>query len=220
MPYESDPALQETVRLLTIISVMIGQSVAARKRARDEQMELVDENQRLKQELRDRFQPANLIGNSRPMQEIGELVCQVAPSDATVMLRGESGTGKELIADALHYNSQRANNNFVKVHVAALPETLIESELFGYEKGAFTGASTSKEGRFERANGGTIFLDEIGELSPIVQVKLLRVLQNREVERLGGDALIPINVRTLQQRTSTSKKPFQKASSERTYFTG
>jgi Nif-specific regulatory protein len=194
-PYESDPTLQETVRLLTIISVMIGQSVAARKRARDEQMELVDENQRLKQELRDRFQPANLIGNSRPMQEIGELVCQVAPSDATVMLRGESGTGKELIADALHYNSKRANNNFVKVHVAALPETLIESELFGYEKGAFTGASSSKEGRFERANGGTIFLDEIGELSPPVQVKLLRVLQNREVERLGGDAPISIDVR-------------------------
>ncbi len=194
-PYESDPVLQETVRLLSIIAVMIGQSVAARKRARDEQMQLVDENQRLKQELRERFQPANLIGNARPMQEIGELVRQVAPSDATVMLRGESGTGKELLADALHYNSLRANKNFVKVHIAALPETLIESELFGYEKGAFTGASGSKIGRFERANGGTIFLDEIGELSPAVQVKLLRVLQNREVERLGSDAPTPIDVR-------------------------
>ena len=158
-PYESDILLQETVRLLSIAAVMIGQSVSARKRARDEQMQLVDENQRLKQELKERFLPSNLIGNSRPMQEIGELVGQVAPSDATVMLRGESGTGKELIADALHYNSLRANKSFVKVHIAALPETLIESELFGYEKGAFTGASTSKEGRFERANGGTIFLD-------------------------------------------------------------
>jgi Nif-specific regulatory protein len=196
-PYESDILLQETVRLLSIAAVMIGQSVSARKRARDEQMQLVDENQRLKQELKERFLPSNLIGNSRPMQEIGELVGQVAPSDATVMLRGESGTGKELIADALHYNSLRANKSFVKVHIAALPETLIESELFGYEKGAFTGASTSKEGRFERANGGTIFLDEIGELSPAVQVKLLRVLQNREVERLGGSAPIPIDVRII-----------------------
>ena len=196
-PYESDILLQETVRLLSIAAVMIGQSVSARKRARDEQMQLVDENQRLKQELKERFLPSNLIGNSRPMQEIGELVGQVAPSDATVMLRGESGTGKELIADALHYNSLRSNKSFVKVHIAALPETLIESELFGYEKGAFTGASTSKEGRFERANGGTIFLDEIGELSPSVQVKLLRVLQNREVERLGGTAPIPIDVRII-----------------------
>lgn len=196
-PYESDVMLQETVRLLSIAAVMIGQSVSARKRARDEKMQLVDENQRLKQVLKERFLPSNLIGNSRPMQEIGELVGQVAPSDATVMLRGESGTGKELIADALHYNSLRANKSFVKVHIAALPETLIESELFGYEKGAFTGASTSKEGRFERANGGTIFLDEIGELSPSVQVKLLRVLQNREVERLGGNAPIPIDVRII-----------------------
>jgi len=196
-PYESDILLQETVRLLSIAAVMIGQSVAARKRTRDEKMQLVDENLRLKQELKERFLPSNLIGNSRPMQEIGELVGQVAPSNATVMLRGESGTGKELIADALHYNSLRANKSFVRVHIAALPETLIESELFGYEKGAFTGASSSKEGRFERANGGTIFLDEIGELSPAVQVKLLRVLQNREVERLGGDAPIPIDVRII-----------------------
>ena len=141
--------------------------------------------------------PANLIGNSRPMQEVCQLIGQVAPSDATVLLRGASGTGKELVADAIHYNSLRADKPFVKVHVAALPETLVESELFGHERGAYTGASTSKAGRFERARGGTIFLDEIGELSPGAQVKLLRVLQNREVERLGGRGPVPIDVRVV-----------------------
>jgi Nif-specific regulatory protein len=196
-PYENDLRLQETVRLLTIVTVMIGQSVAARQRARAEQDQLRNENQRLKKELQERFHPTNLIGNSRPMQEVGELIGQVAPSDATVMLRGESGTGKELVADALHYNSLRANKPFVKVHIASLPETLIESELFGHERGAYTGASASRPGRFERADGGTIFLDEIGELSPTVQIKLLRVLQNREVERLGGPGPIEVDVRVV-----------------------
>ena len=196
-PYENDARLQQTVRLLSIVAVMIGQSVAARQRARAEQNRLIDENQRLKEELRVRFHPTNLIGNSRPMQEIGELIGQVAPSDATVLLRGESGTGKELVADALHYNSLRANKPLIKVHVAALPETLIESELFGNERGAYTGATSSKAGRFERANGGTIFLDEIGELSPAVQIKLLRVLQNREVERLGGRGPRSVDVRVV-----------------------
>ena len=196
-PYESDGLLQENVRLLSIVAAMIGQAVAARKRASEEKFKLLDENQRLQKELRERFHPTNLIGNSRPMQEIGELIGQVASSNATVLLRGESGTGKELAADALHFNSLRANKPFIKVHIAALPETLVESELFGYERGAFTGASSSKAGRFERAHGGTIFLDEIGELSPAVQVKLLRVIQNREVDRLGGREPIPIDVRII-----------------------
>ena len=196
-PYENDLRLQETVRLLTIVTVMIGQSVAARQRARAEQDQLRNENQRLKKELQERFHPTNLIGNSRPMQKVGEQIGQVAPSDATVMLRGESGTGKELVADALHYNSLRANKPFVKVHIASLPETLVESELFGHERGAYTGASASRAGRFERADGGTIFLDEIGELSPTVQIKLLRVLQNREVERLGGRGPIEVDVRVV-----------------------
>ena len=196
-PYEDDALLQENVQLLSIVATMIGQAVAARKISRKEKTRLLDENQRLQNQLRERFQPANIIGNSRPMQALSDLVGQVAPSDATVLLRGESGTGKELVADALHYNSLRASKAFVKVHVAALPETLIESELFGYERGAFTGATSSKAGRFERANDGTIFLDEIGELSPPVQLNLLRVLQAREVERLGGSAPIPIEVRVI-----------------------
>ncbi len=194
-PYRDDDLLEKNVRLLSIVTTMISQAVATRKVARQEKTRLMDENQRLQKKLRERFHPANIIGNSRPMQEVCELVGQVAPSAATVLLRGESGTGKELVADALHYNSLRASEPFVKVHIAALPETLIESELFGHERGAFTGASASKAGRFERAHGGTIFLDEIGELSPAVQVKLLRVLQSQEVERLGGSAPIPIDVR-------------------------
>ncbi|MFA6110026.1 MAG: sigma 54-interacting transcriptional regulator [Candidatus Latescibacterota bacterium] len=196
-PYADDSLLQEQVKLLSIVAAMVGQAVISRRRAREERGQLLDENQRLQRELRERFHPANLVGNSRPMQELGELIGQVAASDATVLLRGESGTGKELVADAVHFNSLRAHKPLVKVHVAALPETLVEAELFGHEKGAFTGASGSKPGRFERAHGGTIFLDEIGELSPAVQVKLLRVIQQREVERLGGRAPIPVDLRII-----------------------
>ena len=213
IPYEDNESLQDTVRLLSIMSAMIGQSVAARQRARAEQTQLLDENLRLQNELRERFHPTNLIGNSRPMQEVCQLIGQVAPSDATVLLRGASGTGKELAADAIHYNSLRADKPFVKVHVAALPETLVESELFGHERGAYTGASTSKAGRFERASGGTIFLDEIGELSLGAQVKLLRVLQNREIERLGGRGPVPIDVRVV----AATHIDLEKAIAERTF---
>ena len=129
------------------------------------------------------------------MRQVYDQVSQVARSNATVLLRGESGTGKELIANSIHYNSLRSKRPFVKVNCAALPETLIESELFGYEKGAFTGASARKKGRFELADGGTLFLDEIGDLPPQTQVKLLRVIQEREFERLGGTETIKINVR-------------------------
>ena len=178
-PYETDTLLQENVRFLSIVAAMIGQAVAARNRSRVEKTRLLDENQRLQTQLRERFHPTNIIGNSRPMQELSDMVGKVAQSAATVLLRGESGTGKELVAAALHYNSLRAR------------------QPFGHEKGAFTGAEATVPGRFERAQHGTIFLDEIGELNPSVQVKLLRALQAREVERLGGREPIPVDVRVV-----------------------
>src|SRR5205814_4499278 len=148
-----------------------------------------------RQELRERYDCSNIIGRSGPTREMYEQVAQVAQTNTTVLIRGESGTGKELIAQAVHYNSLRAKKPFVKVSCAALPDTLIESELFGYEKGAFTGAETSKKGRFEMAEGGTLFLDEIGEINLATQVKLLRVLQAKEYERLGATRSLRANVR-------------------------
>ena len=144
------------------------------------------------------------------MRQVYEQVSQVARTNTTVLIRGESGTGKELIAHAIHYNSLRAKKPFVKVSCAALPETLIESELFGYEKGAFTGAQARKKGRFELAEGGTLFLDEIGDLDPQTQVKLLRVLQEREFERLGGTETIKVNVRLI----AATNKDLEKAIAE------
>ncbi len=140
-------------------------------------------------------QPTSFIGRSKPMRKVFEAIGQVARSQATVLLRGESGTGKELVASAVHQGSDRAHRPFVKVNIAALPDTLVESELFGHERGAFTGASHQRKGRFEQAHGGTLFLDEIGDLSPASQVKLLRVLQEGELQRVGGDATVQVDVR-------------------------
>ena len=131
------------------------------------------------------------------MKEVYRFLSRVAPTDATVLVGGESGTGKELVARAIHRNSPRANRPFVTINCAAIPEGLLESELFGYERGAFTGASGQKKGRLELADGGVVFLDEIGELAPALQVKLLRVLQEREFERLGGSRPIPIDIRLI-----------------------
>jgi DNA-binding NtrC family response regulator len=141
--------------------------------------------------------PSEMVGQSAPMKEVYALVSRVAPTSSTVLIRGESGTGKELVARAVHDQSKRKGKPFIKVICAALPETLIESELFGYEKGAFTGAAATKPGRFELAEGGTIFLDEIGELTPATQVKLLRVLQDRQFERIGGTQTLRADVRVL-----------------------
>ncbi|NWF56114.1 MAG: sigma-54-dependent Fis family transcriptional regulator [Syntrophaceae bacterium] len=160
-----------------------------------EKQSLVLENRLLQERIKDFQKVDKIVGRSPAMRHIMEIVAQVAPSSATVLIQGESGTGKEVIGQAIHDLSPRAKNPFIKVSCAALPETLLEAELFGYERGAFTGAISRKEGRFELANGGTLFLDEIGEVSPTVQVKLLRVLQVGEFERLGGTKTIRADVR-------------------------
>ena len=158
---------------------------------------IINENRELREALRERHRIEGIIGESGQMLEVLSLVRRVAPSEATVLIRGESGTGKELIANAIHFASPRASGPLVKVNCAALPETLLESELFGHEKGAFTGAIGSRQGRFELANGGTIFLDEIGDLPLHLQAKLLRVLQEREYEKVGSSHPVKVNVRII-----------------------
>jgi DNA-binding NtrC family response regulator len=158
---------------------------------------IINENRELREALQERHRIEGIIGESGQMLEVLSLVRRVAPSEATVLIRGESGTGKELIANAIHFGSPRARGPLVKVNCAALPETLLESELFGHEKGAFTGALTSRQGRFELANNGTIFLDEIGDLPLHLQAKLLRVIQEREYERVGSSHSVKVNVRIL-----------------------
>ena len=162
-----------------------------------ERYRIINENRELREALQERHRIEGIIGESGPMLEVLSLVRRVAPSEATVLIRGESGTGKELIAKAIHFGSPRARGPLVKVNCAALPEALLESELFGHEKGAFTGALTSRQGRFELANGGTIFLDEIGDLPLHLQAKLLRVLQEREYEKVGSSRSVKVNVRIL-----------------------
>lgn len=162
-----------------------------------EHIHLRIENHELKQKLRDEFDWQNIIGTSPPMRALIDMVAMVAPSEATVLITGESGTGKELIARSIHFNSRRSASPLVIVNCAALAETLLESELFGHEKGAFTGADKRREGRFRQADGGTLFLDEIGETSPAMQAKLLRVIQEREFQRVGGDETLSVDVRIL-----------------------
>jgi len=162
-----------------------------------EHVRLKEENQSLKETLGRRFDRQNIIGNSEPMIRLLETVAQAAPTEATVLISGESGTGKELIAGAIHFNSRRKDGPFVKINCAAITETLLESELFGHEKGAFTGADRRKEGRFVQADSGSLFMDEVSEMSQTMQAKLLRVLQEREITRVGGEAVIRIDVRLI-----------------------
>jgi len=178
---------------LQLMAAVAGISAVALDNARRLQW-LEQENQRLSTEMR---QEQSLVGEGTRMKEIFQFLARVGPSDSTVLIEGESGTGKELVARALHRNSARNNKAFVAINCAAIPETLLETDLFGHEKGAFTGAATQKKGRFEVADGGVIFLDEIGELAPALQVKLLRVLQEREFERVGGTHPIKIDVRVI-----------------------
>jgi Nif-specific regulatory protein len=195
--FAKDRSYERETKFLGIVASMIGQALRVNKLVETERQRLMSENSQLRQELRERYEFRNIIGNSRQMRQIYEQVAKVAPSTTTVLVRGESGTGKEMVAHAIHYNSPRADKPFIKVSCGALPEGLIESELFGYEPGAFTDARSQKKGRFELANNGTLFLDEVGELSQSTQVKLLRALQEREFERLGGVHPIKVNVRLI-----------------------
>jgi len=189
-------------RLLSLIANAIAHTVHFHRLAQEKLWALQRENERLQQQLQTSLRPPNMIGNSDAMRSVYRHIEQVANSVTTVLIRGESGVGKELIARAIHEQSPREGKAFVKFNCAALPESIIESELFGHEKGAFTGAMAMRKGRFEVANGGTIFLDEIGDVSPATQVKLLRVLQEREFERVGGHTPIKADVRIL---TATSR---------------
>jgi Nif-specific regulatory protein len=186
---------QRIIAFLSVVGAMIAQAMKVHQLVEADRQRLAEENRHLRDELNERYGLDNIVGRSRPMQDLYSQVAQVAKTSTTVLLRGESGTGKELIAHAIHYNSARAKKPFIKVSCAALPHDLIESELFGYEKGAFTGAHAAKKGRFELADGGTLFLDEIGELTLATQVKLLRALQSREFERLGGTQTIQADLR-------------------------
>jgi len=190
-------SFEEDVRVLTILASLIGQAVNLQQRVAHEREGLLAQTRSLEQALRTRYRVEGLIGQSKRMREISDEVRRVSQSRATVLLRGESGTGKELLARAIHYNSPRAAAPFIKVNCAALPQTLLESELFGHEKGAFTGATAAKKGRFELADGGSLFLDEIGDLPMDLQSRLLRVLQERSFERVGGTRTIDVDVRII-----------------------
>ena len=188
---------QPTLRLLTMVARLIGQAVQLCNKATTERQQLLLENALLHKELTKRYSLNNVIGQSKKMQDVFSEVHMAAPGNNTILLRGESGTGKEVIARAIHLLSSRKEAPFIKTNCAALSENLLESELFGHEKGAFTGALHQRTGRFEQANGGTLFLDEIGDISPAFQVKLLRVLQEREFERVGGNSTIKVDVRII-----------------------
>jgi len=190
-------SFEEDIRFLTVVAMLIAQFLRLHKTVSLKQQVLVEENLLLKKELRSRYNQHNIIGQCKRIQDVYNYIDKVAPSRATALLLGESGTGKELDARAIHQASPRANKPFIKINCAALPENLLESELLGHEKGAFTGAATLKKGRFELADNGTIFLDEVGEMPLSLQAKLLRVLQEQMFERLGGTQTITVNVRVI-----------------------
>jgi len=196
-PFEETAPLDDEMRILSVVASMIANDLRGRREAAIGRQQLEDENLRLRHELEGRFRPENIIGNSNAMRDVYRQIHQVAGSYTTVLIRGESGTGKELVAHAIHFCSQRSDGPFVKINCAALNENLLESELFGHEKGAFTGAIQTRKGRLEEANNGTIFLDEIGDFSSATQVKLLRVLQEREFERVGSNRTLKTNARII-----------------------
>ncbi|ADP69791.1 transcriptional regulator, NifA subfamily, Fis Family [Rhodomicrobium vannielii ATCC 17100] len=189
--------LKQDVELLATIASIIAPAVELYLLENVDKVRLEAENKRLNAELKERFKPSNIIGNSKPMKDVYSLIHKVAFTKATVLILGESGVGKELVANAIHYNSITADGPFIKFNCAALPENIVESELFGHEKGSFTGAIAMRKGRFEMAHGGSIFLDEVGELSLSMQAKLLRVLQEKTFERVGGMKPVNVDVRII-----------------------
>ncbi|MGH7792552.1 MAG: nif-specific transcriptional activator NifA, partial [Thermodesulfobacteriota bacterium] len=200
------------VRILSMVASLIGQAVELSHMVEKEKQKLILEKISLSQQLKTKHSLENVIGQGDGMKDIFETVYRVAATTATVFLRGESGTGKELIARAIHYNSNRAQKPFMKINCTALPETLLESELFGHEKGSFTGAIHERRGRFELADGGTIFLDEIGDIPISTQMKLLRVLQERNFERLGSSKTISIDVRLIAATNQDLEKAMMRGS--------
>lgn len=190
-------SFEEDLRLLKIIASLLSQSIKLHKEVEEERAAFQAEKESLRLQLKGKYKVENIIGQSDRMQEVFEAIHRVAPSKANVLLLGESGTGKELVAKAIHYMSQRSKEPFIKFNCASIPEGLLESELFGHEKGAFTGAMNLRKGRFELAGGGTIFLDEIGDLPLTLQPKILRVIQEKEFERVGGEKTIKVDIRLI-----------------------
>lgn len=212
-PYETGYSLKGGERLLSVVATLIARHVINLETIQIEQEKLRAENRRLRSELKNKYRFTNIIGNSNKMREVFQMISQVSRSNATVLLRGESGTGKELVANSIHYHSRRAQRPFIKVNCAALPANLIESELFGHERGAFTGAIRQKSGKFEQAHKGSIFLDEIGSIGPEVQTNLLRILQEKEFERVGGERTLQVDVRII----AATNKNLEEAVDEETF---
>jgi Nif-specific regulatory protein len=193
--FADDVSFEEDIRFLTVLATLIAQFVTLHREIEKKEAKLIKENASLKAKLHHVHRGHFIIGHSKPMQEVFSVIDKISSSNVTALLLGESGTGKELVAKAIHEGGRRKDNPFIKINCAALPETLLESELFGHERGAFTGAHASRPGRFELANEGTIFLDEIGEMPLSLQAKMLRVLQEKQFERIGGSKTFTIDVR-------------------------
>ncbi len=196
-PFSSKESVEKGVESLMVLGTMIGMFYKLSKRMEEERLEWEEQRKILQEELRKTYNIHGIIGVSESVRNLIEVIRKVASTDSTVLITGESGTGKSLIAKAIHFLSDRRDRPFVTINCAAIPETLLEAELFGYEKGAFTGATSSRKGKFELANGGTVFLDEIGDMPLYLQAKILRVIQEKEIERLGGEKVIKVDVRII-----------------------
>jgi Nif-specific regulatory protein len=211
--FDKDRNYERSSKFLGIVASMVAQAIELNRLVENERSHLLNENRQLHAKLCERYDFSNIIGNSGSMRQVYEQIAQVAGTNTTVLIRGESGTGKELIARTIHYNSPRAKKAFISVCCAALPDTLIESELFGFERGAFTGAHAAKKGRFELAESGSLLLDEIGELNLPTQVKLLRVVENKQFERLGSTVSLKADVRLI----AATNKDLEKAMAAGTF---